>query len=72
MWLLKEIGSTEMNEESKIEKDSLNLDTVDLNKRDSVTKMVYASPLLAGLLFSKNSAAMSGPPIPPPPPPSFK
>ena len=33
-------------------------------RRDAVTKLAYASPLVAGLLFSKRAAAFSPPPPP--------
>ncbi|MFK7860936.1 MAG: hypothetical protein AB8B64_19110 [Granulosicoccus sp.] len=37
-------------------------------RRKAVTKLAYASPVVAGILFSQRAAAMSSP-IPPPPGP---
>jgi hypothetical protein len=70
------IYETSNQERTKLDKQQVNEkpvgvagsdDLVDLGKRGSVVKLAYASPLLAGLLFSKNSAAISPPPPPPTP-----
>lgn len=36
-------------------------------RRKTVAKLVYASPVMAGLVFSQRAAAISPPPPPPPP-----
>ena len=39
-------------------------DEIVKGRRDAVAKLTYASPVIAGLLFSKKAAAFSPPPPP--------
>jgi len=43
-------------------------ETVESGRRDAVSKLAYATPVIAGLLFSKSASAATSLPPPPPPP----
>jgi len=58
-------NSVDKDKSVLVEKAAASEGTVSTGRRDAVTKLAYASPVIAGLLFSQRAAAQFTPPAPP-------